>query len=86
MEESYQESLAENNSLKSLDEDENDERIPMSKDLTEILERIVKSKGVKDKQIQDQQLSFQKIPKSSVAVFQNIDARNSSTDNMRTQV
>lgn len=59
----------------------------MSKDITEVLERITKSKGVKEKQLEEQQLVFQKIPKSSVAVFQNIDySNNCKSDNMRTQV
>lgn len=87
LEESYQESLNETKCQNSLDENENDERIPMSKDITEVLENIVKSRGVKEKQIEDQQLVFQKIPMSSVAVFQNINYDNNcNSDSMRRQV
>ncbi|XP_046963607.1 uncharacterized protein LOC124532629 [Vanessa cardui] len=88
LEESYQESLKDINDSNSIKDDDCDKRIPISKDITEVVERIVKHKGVQEEKLQEQQLVFQKIPKSSVAVYQNIAGIDdeTSSDSMQLQV
>nr|XP_034830061.1 uncharacterized protein LOC117987214 [Maniola hyperantus] len=82
LEESYQESLREQIDV----EDEDDSRIPIMKDLTSIIEKITKNKGVQQNELENNQLMFQKIPKSSVAVFQNVEGDDTSSDTMKAQV
>ncbi|CAH2105777.1 unnamed protein product [Euphydryas editha] len=86
LEESYQESLKEINDLNRIDDEETDKRIPITKDITEVVEKIIKHKGVESEKIKELQLAFQKIPKSSVAVYQNIIEDDKSNDCMQVQV
>lgn len=60
------------------------DRIPLSKDLTAVVENIAMAKGTDNKE--EKQVVLQKIPSSSVAVFQNINSSEDSNDNMRAQV
>ncbi|CAH2244206.1 jg7442 [Pararge aegeria aegeria] len=85
LEVSYQESLNDKIDLNNSDEDD-DSRIPITKDLTSIVEKITKNEGVQHSDLESKQLVFQKIPKSSVAVFQNIKTGNNKTDTMKAQV
>lgn len=87
MEQGYQESLLENK-----EEDNNketgdvDDRIPLTKDLTTIIEKITKTKGSYGS-CDEPQIALQKIPNSSVAVFQNIEpSEEKQVDDMRNQV
>lgn len=68
-EEGYQEALKRNNM--DVDDDE-DERIPLTKDLTSIVEKLSKNKS-SYMNSKDLQVALQEIPSTSVAVFQNID-------------
>lgn len=86
LEESYQEILRKENDSNEMDTEETEERIPLTKDLTDIIERISKTKGVQKKQLKEQNLVFQKIPKSNVAVFQNIESDVNKTDTMKAEV
>ncbi|XP_023942449.1 uncharacterized protein LOC112048969 [Bicyclus anynana] len=85
LEESYQESLSEKMEANNMDEDD-DARIPITKDLTSIIEKITKNTGVQQTELENNQLVFQKIPKSSVAVFQNLEPSNTKSDTMKAQV
>ncbi|XP_072939441.1 uncharacterized protein [Epargyreus clarus] len=79
----YNESLKEEE-LEILSQKEND-RIPMTKDLTEIIERLSAIKG--RRQPENPEVILQRIPKSNVAVFQNIKSNDDNiTDLMRAQV
>ncbi|KAJ0178773.1 hypothetical protein K1T71_005548 [Dendrolimus kikuchii] len=82
LEEDYQESLNNNNIGNEPDVDS--ERIPMTKDLTEIIERLTKKSGEQDEKDEIPQIKIQKIPSSNAAVFQNVDENPSN--NMRAQV
>lgn len=83
-EKGYQESLKEKTLEVSNHIDDNDDRIPLTKDLTAVYEKIVKTKGVHSSN-ENLEVVLQKIPSSSVAVFQNMKNEESS-DNMRTEV
>lgn len=50
--------------------DDND-RIPLTKDITAVYEKIMKNKGI-DSTNKDPEIVIQKIPGSNVAVFQNV--------------
>ncbi|XP_061711006.1 uncharacterized protein LOC133520543 [Cydia pomonella] len=79
MEEAYQDSLKVTNFVS----DENEDRIPITKDLTGIMEKLTKVKGRYN--FDEQQVTLQKIPNSSVAVFQSHCEEN-KYDNMLAQV
>lgn len=81
LEDDYQEFL--NNNIRKETEVDMD-RIPMSKDLTEIIENVSKNSGQQDANNDVPQITIQKIPSSNVAVFQNIVENPSN--NMRAQV
>lgn len=66
--------------------DETDDRIPLTKDLTAIVEKIGVSKGVRENTNEDQELFLQNIPKTSVAVYQNVNFNNENNCDIRTQV
>ncbi|XP_045765483.1 uncharacterized protein LOC123867482 isoform X2 [Maniola jurtina] len=85
LEESYQESLREQIDTNDAEE-EDDSRIPIMKDLTSIIEKITKNKGLHQNELENNQLVFQKIPKSSVAVFQNVEGGDTNSDTMKAQV
>ncbi|XP_075971721.1 uncharacterized protein LOC142973660 [Anticarsia gemmatalis] len=87
LEQGYQESLQESNEVENNETcDDNDNRIPLTKDLTTIIEKIVKTKGSFETS-EEPQMALQKIPNSSVAVFQNIETKEDKPDdNMRAQV
>lgn len=63
--------------------DDSDDRIPLTKDLTTVYEKIINSKGVQNSN-ENPEMVLQKIPNSSVAVFQNM--REDNVDKMRTEV
>lgn len=87
LEQGYQESLKESSKLENKDECDVDERIPLSKDLTMIIEKIANSKGSYENNCDEPQVALQKIPNSSVAVFQNIEmSKETPVDDMRVQV
>ncbi|XP_063377257.1 uncharacterized protein LOC134664506 isoform X1 [Cydia fagiglandana] len=79
MEEAYQDSLK----VTDLVSNENEDRIPLTKDLTGIMEKLTKIKGKYN--FDEQQVTLQKIPNSSVAVFQSHCEEN-KYDNMLAQV
>ncbi|XP_053603651.1 uncharacterized protein LOC128671311 [Plodia interpunctella] len=84
LEEGYQESLKEKNVAEIMDVDEINDRIPLTKDLTTIIEKIAQYKG--EKNSEEHHVVLQKIPSSSVAVFQNLEFSEQKQDNMRAQV
>lgn len=86
LEESYQEYLKETKGLNCSEDEASDERIPMTKDITEVVEKIIRQKGVQHEKLNEQQLAFQKIPKSSVAMYQNLVNDDTSNDSMQVQV
>ncbi|XP_014368738.2 uncharacterized protein LOC106719016 [Papilio machaon] len=86
LEDEYQESLKVTSNLESVETDETDDRIPLTKDLTAIVEKIGISKGVKENPNEDQELFLQSIPKTSVAVYQNFNVNNETNCDIRTQV
>ncbi|CAH2991731.1 unnamed protein product [Chilo suppressalis] len=86
IEESYFESLKDKEKIEVVQDNEADNRIPLTKDLTAILEKIMKSKEKRGSTTDESQLILQKIPNSSVAVFQNIDSVNEKHDKMKAQV
>lgn len=63
---------------------DNDDRIPLTKDLTAVYEKIMKTKGVYSNN-ENPEMTLQKIPSSSVAVFQNVK-HDECGDKMRTEV
>ncbi|XP_038220092.1 uncharacterized protein LOC119838296 [Zerene cesonia] len=85
-EENYLEFLKDKSQEPNENIEEND-AIPMTKDLTTVIEKIVTSRGIQEDQLKEQEVILQKIPKTSVAVYQNIKYNDSSNvDDMRTQV
>ncbi|KPI91319.1 hypothetical protein RR46_14823 [Papilio xuthus] len=86
LEDEYQESLKVTNNQESVETDETDDRIPLTKDLTAIVEKIGVSKGVRDNLNEDQELFLQSIPKTSVAVYQNVNFNNETNCDIRSQV
>ncbi|XP_073943117.1 uncharacterized protein isoform X2 [Choristoneura fumiferana] len=62
---------------------ESNDRIPLTKDITGIVEKLAKIKGRYN--FDEQQVTLQKIPNSSIAVFQSHSAEKRS-DNMQAQV
>lgn len=65
--------------------DEDDDRIPLTKDLTTIIEKLAKTKGATLNG--DVKIALQKIPNSTVAVFQSIEnSGEKKIDSMRNQV
>ncbi|CAH0763727.1 unnamed protein product [Diatraea saccharalis] len=86
LEESYFKTLKEKEKIEIVDINDADNRIPLTKDISAIIENIVKSKGVNENITDEPQLVLQKVPNSSVAVFQNIDNANEKEDKMRTQI
>lgn len=84
-EKGYQESLKQQKlEAQSNHMDDNDDRIPLTKDITTVYEKIVKNKGVY-RSNKDPEVVLQKIPSSSVAVFQNMK-HDECGDKMRTEV
>lgn len=83
IEEGYQDSMKQLNEFKEL---EADDRIPLTKDLTTIIEKIAKNKGISDITDDKPQVTLHKIPSSKIAVFQNVDKEEKESENMRTQV
>ncbi|VVD01618.1 unnamed protein product [Leptidea sinapis] len=79
----YQQSLKDNMKIEDID---NDERIPLTKDLSSVVENIVTSRGIKDSDLESQQVVLQNIPKTSVAVYQNVLYNCDKNDDMKTQV
>lgn len=86
LEETYLDLLNDKNGTDDIDLDELDGRIPLTKDLTSIIEKIVKNKGVSDNKCDDHIVTLQKIPNSSVAVFQSFNNTEESHDKMKAQV
>ncbi|XP_050664279.1 uncharacterized protein LOC126964963 [Leptidea sinapis] len=79
----YQQSLKDNMKIEDID---NNERIPLTKDLSSVVENIVTSRGIKDSDLESQQVVLQNIPKTSVAVYQNVLYNCDKNDDMKTQV
>ncbi|XP_068631227.1 uncharacterized protein [Battus philenor] len=86
LEEEYQESLKPKNNHECVESNETEERIPLTKDLTAIVEKISISKGVKETVKEEQEIFLQKIPKTSVAVFQNVNFNGETQCDIRSQV
>ncbi|CAH0605811.1 unnamed protein product [Chrysodeixis includens] len=87
LEEGYQESLKETIETENKETDEVDERVPLTKDLTAIVEKIAQHKGVQNSSKDEPQIALQKIPNSSVAMFQNVQmCEDKQKENMRVQV
>lgn len=87
LEQGYQDSLKEAIENENKELDEVDDRVPLTKDLTAIVEKIAKNKGVYENNDQDQQIELHKIPNSSVAVFQNVQTcEDKQKENMKVQV
>ncbi|KAL4716617.1 hypothetical protein ACJJTC_008252 [Scirpophaga incertulas] len=86
LEEKYFESLKEKDINESVHLEENEDRIPITKDLTTIIEKIIKNKPVANNINDEPQLSLQKIPSSTVAVFQNYGSTDETLDKMKVQV
>lgn len=86
MEEEYQESLQVKNKAECIDSDEIDDRIPLTKDLTAIVEKISLNKNVKNSFNEEQEIFLQKIPKTSVAMFQNVQFDKDTQCDIRSQV
>ncbi|CAB3237989.1 unnamed protein product [Arctia plantaginis] len=87
LEQGYQESLKESSKSENKDENDVDDRIPLSKDLTTIIEKIANSKGSYENSCDEPQIALQKIPNSTVAMFQNIEtSKEMHMDDMRVQV
>lgn len=63
-----------------------DERVPLSKDLTEIIEKIAKKKKLWNDDMEEPKVVTEKIPSSSVAVFQTAESKEVKYDNIRLQV
>ncbi|CAK1546021.1 unnamed protein product [Leptosia nina] len=80
LEESYHNFFQENVDIDSNKDDEIEDRIPLTKDLTSIVEKMVISKGVAEEQIDNQDIVLQKIPKSAVAVYQTIQSENNKSN------
>lgn len=85
LEESYMEAMKNKNGTESIESDEIDGRIPLTKDLTTIIEKMVKNKGDNDCISEGQNMILQKIPNSAVAVFQSLDTEEKQ-DKMKAQV
>lgn len=64
--------------------DDKNDRIPLTKDLTAVYEKIIKTKGIYNSK-ENPEVVLQKIPSSSVAVFQNMKSEECG-DKMRTEV
>ncbi|KAI5646389.1 hypothetical protein NE865_01322 [Phthorimaea operculella] len=64
--------------------DDKDDRIPLSKDITAVYEKIINAR--ESNLEEDQQVVLKKIPSSSVAVFQNLGTDDKASDSMKTQV
>lgn len=56
--------------------------------MSAVVENITKSKGISNNQLENQQITLESIPKSSVAVFQNVSYGNETQekDNIQEQV
>lgn len=82
VEEGYQESLKKTD----MDVDE-DTRIPLTKDLTTIVEKLANKNKSTHINSEDIQVALQEIPNTSVAVFQNIEnGYERDSENMLNQV
>ncbi|CAK1598816.1 unnamed protein product [Parnassius mnemosyne] len=86
LEEEYQESLKEKDSSVCVDTEVSDDRIPLTKDLTAIIEKIARNRGIKDGAKEDCEILLQDIPKTSVAVFQNVNYNKDTNCDIRSQV
>ena len=87
MEQGYLEALKESIESENKEMEDVDDRVPLTKDLTAIVEKIVKIKGVHESIREEQQIALQKIPNSSVAVFQSIQScEDKQKENMKVQV
>ncbi|CAH2071249.1 unnamed protein product, partial [Iphiclides podalirius] len=74
--------------LKSLlsTEYETEDRIPLTKDLTAIVEKFALNKGNHDSFNEEHELYLQKIPKTSVAMFQNVHFNKDTQCDILSQV
>ncbi|XP_028168344.1 zinc finger protein 800 [Ostrinia furnacalis] len=86
LEESYLEVMKNKNGTETVDPDEVDNRIPLTKDLTTIIEKMAKKKEENGCISEEQNVILQKIPNSSVAVFQSLDNNEENQDKMKAQV
>lgn len=87
LEQGYQDSLKESIEIENKDTNDVDDRVPLTKDLTAIVEKIAQNKGVPENKSEEQQIALQKIPNSSVAVFQSVQSREDKPkENMKAQV
>ncbi|XP_022825330.1 uncharacterized protein LOC111355577 [Spodoptera litura] len=86
LEQGYQASLKENVE-NDKETDDADDRVPLTKDLTAIVEKIAKNKGVYQNNNEEPEIALQKIPNSSVAVFQSVQSsEDRQNENMKAQV
>ncbi|XP_035438388.2 uncharacterized protein LOC118268165 [Spodoptera frugiperda] len=87
LEQGYQASLKENVENDDKETDDADDRVPLTKDLTAIVEKIAKNKGVYQNNNEEPEIALQKIPNSSVAVFQSVQSsEDKQNENMKAQV
>lgn len=87
LEQGYQESLKETDEIENKETDDGDARIPLTKDLTAIVEKITQKKGVHENNSKDQVIALQQIPNSSVAVFQSVHScEDKQRENIKVQV
>lgn len=87
LEQGYQESLKESIEIENKETDDVDDRVPLTKDLTAIVEKIVQNKGVSENNREEPVVAFQKIPNSTVAVFQSVSTHeDKQKENMKVQV
>ncbi|CAG4993101.1 unnamed protein product [Parnassius apollo] len=86
LEEEYQESLKEKDSSECVDKEVSDDRIPLTKDLTAIIEKLARNRGIKEAAKEDCEILLQDIPKTSVAVFQNVNYNKDTNCDIRSQV
>lgn len=86
VEQGYQESLKESDEQEK-DQCNTEDRIPITKDLTTIIEKITKNRGSYESNNEETQIALQKIPNSTVAVYQNVELnKEKESDEMGAQV
>ena len=87
LEQGYQDSLKESIEIENKESDDVDDRVPLTKDLTAIVEKIAQNKGVNENNREGPVIALQKIANSSVAVFQSVHTcEDKQKENMKVQV
>ncbi|KAJ2952137.1 hypothetical protein O0L34_g4416 [Tuta absoluta] len=84
LEEAYQKTLKVTPTSCDGKEKENDDRIPLTKDITAVYEKIINARESNSEE--NQQIILKNIPSSSAAVFQNLGFEDKTSDSMKAQV